>query len=94
MSVRSGLLPNAVRDRFPDDLALLQFLVATDPAFRELCSNYVECREALHRWRQGRVVEVRRVRDYQLLSSELEAELDDFLRRSREATPWPGDTRA
>jgi len=88
--------PVEVLSRFPQSKEAVHRIFEEDEGFRELCSDYKECRDVLHRLHNGQGTADARFEQYCELRTHLEQEL---LRRisapspGRPEPPDPGGTR-
>lgn len=75
-----------VIERFPALAASLQERFPVDQSLREMCSDYADTLQALHRWQASRGPhKAARVEEYRELARALEAEIVTALR-----SPVPG----
>jgi hypothetical protein len=71
---------------------MITHLLQRDASFRQMCQEYAECREMVHRWRETLPTHLSRIDEYETLGREVESEIVRFLRRQRRA--HAGDRRA
>ena len=65
-----------IRERLPDRKHSIDFLVAENPDFRDLCEDYDACVAALGYWTKSNEPEAEtRVDEYRVLVQELEEEI-------------------
>ena len=65
----------ALKDRFADRTTGLETLIRECERFREVCSDYLLCIEAIQRFERKGEVARERVREYSELKADLEQEL-------------------
>ena len=69
-----------VRDRFPDQCHIIDFLMAVDHEFLALCEDYDACVKALRYWDTSSAPEAKtRVKEYRVLVLELQVEIAQTL---------------
>jgi len=68
--------PCYVRDRFPDQCPVIDFLMAVDHNFLALCEEYDVCVKALRYWATSSAPEAEtRVKEYRTLIREIQEEI-------------------
>lgn len=69
-----------IRSSFPGRDQLVERVFRDHPSFRDLCEDYRECLEAIHRWREEASAEApHRRREYHELLEELKQEIETWL---------------
>ncbi len=69
-----------IRERFPDKKHTIDFLMAKDPVFLELCEDHDACVDALRYWAKSKQPEAEtRVNEYHILVRELQQEITQAL---------------
>ncbi|MBW2612735.1 MAG: hypothetical protein JRD49_14390 [Deltaproteobacteria bacterium] len=65
-----------IRDRFPDQCPVIDFLMAVDHEFLILCEDYEACVKALRYWAISSAPEAEtRVNEYRTIARELQEEI-------------------
>ena len=71
-----------IRERFPDKKHNIDFLMAKDPEFFDLCEDHDACVDALRYWARSEAPEAKtRVNEYRALVRDLEEEITQALTR-------------
>jgi len=69
-----------IRDRFPDQCPVIDFLTAVDPNFLALCEEYDVCVKALRYWATSSAPEAEiRVKEYRTIIREIQEEIAETL---------------
>ena len=69
-----------IRDRFPDQCPVIDFLMAVDHKFLAVCEEYDACVKALRYWATSTAPEAEtRVKEYRTIIRELQEEIAETL---------------
>jgi hypothetical protein len=70
-----------LKDLFPSKDMVIEELYRNDAMFRSLCSDYVLCLQFLDKFRNEFSEKMVSMEEYELLKSELETELSNYLKK-------------
>ena len=80
MRTRKASSLERIRPWFVGKEAALERAFETSESFRELCTDYLICREAVARWQESRSDKAQlRVTEYEKLAAEIAAEIEAAL---------------
>ena len=73
----------SIVERFPERMKPIKALFKTSESFKTLCDDYRQCADALRHWKQSLNENApARVREYEALLRELEAEILQMVNKS------------